>query len=142
MKRLHLYLLSISLVPVLTIFSCKKYVQQQEQNAALSIMTSGYWYVSGYKQNGSDITASFSGYLFKFDANNTVTGSLGNSSTTGQWSDDITARTITADFPGAGQPLVNLNATWRITDSYSDSVSARYIDTVNKITDYLQLKKQ
>lgn len=142
MKSIYLYLLSILLLPVLALFSCKKYVQQQEQSAALSIMTNGYWYVSGYKQDTTDITASFSGYLFKFDANNTVTGSVGNSSTTGQWSDNITARTITADFPGAGQPLVNLNATWRITDSYTDSVSARYTDTVNQVTDYLQLKKQ
>lgn len=134
--------LTLPVLLALSVLSCKKYVQQQEQNAALSIMTSGYWYVSGYKQDTTDITASFSGYLFKFDANNTVTGTLGNVSVTGQWSDDITARTITANFPGAGQPLVNLNATWRITDSYTDSVSARYTDTVKNITDYLQLKKQ
>jgi len=137
-----LYRTTLFILLVASAFSCKKYVQKQEQNAALSIMTNGLWYVSGYKQATTDITASFSGYLFKFDANNTVTGTLGNSATTGQWSDDLVARTITADFPGAGQPLVNLNATWRITDSYVDSVSARYTDTVNHVTDYLQLKKQ
>ena len=141
MNRLYpcIALVSILLVPAL---SCKKYVQQQEKNAALSIMTNGSWYVSGYKQNTTDITASFSGYLFKFAADNTVTGTVGSSSVTGQWSDDIFARTITANFPGAGQPLVNLNATWTITDSYTDSVSARTTDTVNHVTDYLQLKKQ
>ena len=140
MKRL----LRITVFILLTIsyFSCKKYVQKQEENAALSIMTDGYWYVSGYKQGDSDITTSFSGYIFKFDANNTVTGTLGNASATGQWSDNIVARTITADFPGAGQPLVNLNATWTITDSYTDSVSARSMDTVTNKTDFLQLKKQ
>src|SRR6185312_14150041 len=132
MKHLHSYL--VSAVLVLILFSCKKYVQQQEENAAESIMTNGYWYVSGYKQGSTDITASFSGYLFKFAANNTVTGSLGGTSVTGQWSDDIVSRTITADFPGAGQPLVNLNATWKITDSYVDSVSARFTDTVAQTT--------
>lgn len=140
MKPLYRTILPVFLA--LAAFSCKKYVRQQEQNAALSIMTNGNWYVSGYKQNTTDITASFSGYLFKFDANNTVTGTLGGTSVAGQWSDDIVARTITANFPGAGQPLVNLNATWRITDSYVDSVSARFTDTVNQVTDYLQLKKQ
>jgi len=140
MKHLHSYL--VSAVLVLILFSCKKYVQQQEQNAALSIMTNGYWYVSGYKQGSNDITGSFSGYLFKFAADNTVTGTLGNASVSGQWSDNIIARTITADFPGAGQPLVNLNATWTITDSYSDSVSARTTDTTTHFTNYLQLKKQ
>jgi hypothetical protein len=140
MKRL--FLMTVPVLLALPFFSCKKYVQQQEQNAALSVMTNGYWFVSGYKQNDSDITASFSGYLFKFDADNTVTGTLGNASVAGQWSDNILARTITADFPGAGQPLVNLNETWTITDSYTDSVSAKCTDTVTHDTNFLQLKKQ
>src|SRR5579872_5219985 len=124
------------------LLSCKKYVQQQEQNAAVSIMTNGYWYVTGYEQNDSNITASFSGYLFKFDANNTVTGTKGTASASGQWSDNIVLRTITTNFPGAGAPLVNLNETWTITDSYTDSVSAKSVDTVNHTTNFLQLKKQ
>lgn len=128
--------------PALLFLSCKKYIQKQEENAALSIMTNGYWYVSGYKQNDSDITAAFSGYLFKFDANNTVTGTKGNVSVAGQWSDDIVARTITSNFPGAGAPLVYLNETWIIKDSYTDSVAARCTDTVNHTTNFLQLKKQ
>lgn len=139
MKRLML------IVPVLfaiCVFSCKKYIQQQEQNAANAAITNGLWYVSAYKQNGSDSTAAFSGYLFKFDANSTVTATKGNAAVTGQWSDNIVARTVTANFPGAGAPLVYLNETWTITDSYTDSVAAKYIDTVNHITDILQLKKQ
>ena len=126
----------------LVLLSCKKYVQQQEQNAALSVMTSGYWYVSGYKQNDSDITASFSGYLFKFNPDNTVTGTRGSVSASGQWSDNIVLRTITTNFPGAGAPLVNLNEIWTITDSYTDSVSAKSLDTVYHTTNFLQLKKQ
>src|ERR1700761_6159583 len=115
----------------LLLFSCKKYIQKQEQNALEAVVTSGVWYVSGYEENDSDITSSFSGYLFKFDANNTVTGTIGTSSTTGQWSDNISARTVTANFPGASAPLVYLNETWTITDSYTDSVSAKAVDTIN-----------
>jgi hypothetical protein len=127
---------------ILISVSCKKYIQKQEEKAALSIMTSGFWYVSGYKQNDSDITAAFSGYLFKFDANNTVTGTRSNVSTTGQWSDNIVARTITSNFPGAVAPLVYLNETWIVTDSYTDSVAAKCTDTVNHTNNILQLKKQ
>jgi hypothetical protein len=130
------------LIIAMTLFSCKKYIQKQEQNAAVSLITNGYWYVSGYKQNDSDITAAFSGYLFKFDANNTVAGTKGGVSTTGTWSDNIVARTITANFPGAGAPLVYLNEVWTIKDSYTDSVSAKCTDTVNHTTNILQLKKQ
>jgi hypothetical protein len=124
------------------LFSCKKYIQKQEQNALEAEVTNGYWYVTGYEQNGSDITSSFSGYLFKFATNNTVTGTDGNVSATGQWTDNIGARTITANFPGATAPLVYLNEIWTITDSYTDSVSARSVDTVNHTTNILQLKKQ
>ena len=135
---------SIVILPALLIFfiSCKKYIQKQEQNAVESAVTDGQWYVSGYKQNDSDITASFSGYLFKFDANNTVTGTKGSTSVSGQWSDNIAARTMTTNFPGAAAPIVYLNETWTITDSYTDSVSARSVDTVSHTTNILQLKKQ
>lgn len=122
--------------------SCKKFIQNQEEKAAVSIVTSGEWYVSGYEQNDSNITASFSGYLFKFDANNTVTGIINGDSTVGEWLVNINAKTITADFPGAGYPLNQLNETWLITDSYTDSVSAVSTDTVNHTSNILQLKKQ
>jgi hypothetical protein len=139
MKRLLLLIVVLGLI---ALSSCKKYIRKQEEKAVLSIMTDGNWIVSGYKQNDSDITAAFSGYLFKFDANNTVTGTKGSISVAGQWSDNIVARTITANFPGADVPLVYLNETWTIKDSYTDSVSAKCTDTVNHTTNILQLKKQ
>ena len=52
-------------------FSCKKYIQQQEENAVIKIMTSGVWYVQTYNQNDSSITAMFTGYTFQFFANGT-----------------------------------------------------------------------
>jgi hypothetical protein len=139
MKRLYPVLIPSLLI---LLVSCKKFIQQQEEKAAVNIVTSGSWYVSGYKQNGTDITASFSGYLFKFDANNTVTATWADSSKQGDWTVDITAKTILSDFPGSGAPLSNLNETWLITDSYTDSVSAKATDTVNQTSNFLQLKKQ
>ena len=131
------------LVAFLVLFlSCKKFIQNQEEKAVESDVTDGLWYVSGYEQNDSNITASFSGYLFKFATNNTVTSIYNIDSVQGDWAVDIAARTITADFPGAGAPLVNLNETWLITDSYTDSVSARSTDTIRHTSNILQLKKQ
>ena len=139
MKRLYPMFFPMLLV---LFFSCKKLIQQQEEKAAEAIVTNGLWYVSGYEQNDSDITASFSGYLFKFDNNSTVTGTRNDSSVQGEWSVNISAKTITANFPGAGAPLDKLNETWLITDSYTDSVSATSTDTVNHTSNILQLKKQ
>jgi hypothetical protein len=137
MKKLYPMLLSgIFLV------SCKKFIQNQEKKAVISDVTNGIWYVSGYEQNGSNITAAFSGYVFKFDANNTVTGILGVDSVQGEWLVDVNAKTITSDFPGANYPLTQLNEVWLITDSYTDSVSAISTDTVNHTSNLLQLRKQ
>ena len=128
---------------VLVLFlSCKKFIQNQEEKAVEADVTNGLWYVSGYEQNDSNITASFSGYLFKFDANNTVTAIYNSDSVQGDWAVDISSLTITADFAGATVPLVNLNETWLITDSYSDSVSATSTDTIRHTSNILQLKKQ
>lgn len=139
MKRLYPVILAVTLVPS---FACKKYVQQQEKNAVLAIMTNGLWYVSGFQQNDSNITASFSGYLFKFDANNIVTGTKANISVQGVWSADISKLTIMTNFPAAGEPLRELNETWKITDSYTDSVAAKVTDTINHTSNILQLHKQ
>jgi hypothetical protein len=137
MKKLYLAVLfGIFLV------SCKKFIQNQEQKKVIQEVTNGLWYVTSYNQNDSNMTAAFSGYVFKFDQNNTVTGVIGTDSTQGQWVVDVNAKTITSDFPGAPQPLSLLNETWLIEDSYTDSVSAKSTDTVNNTISYLQLKKQ
>jgi|SRR5258708_5811370 hypothetical protein len=130
------------LVLVSSFLSCKKYIQQQEEKAALSIMTNGLWYVQLYQQNDSDITASFSGYLFKFDANGTVTGTRDSVSSAGIWSTNIAARSIVTEFPAAAVPVKYLNETWKITDSYTDSVVASSNDTINKTSNVLHLRKQ
>jgi hypothetical protein len=122
--------------------SCKKFIQQQEENAVLKIMTTGVWYVSGYIQNDSDITTSFSGYLFKFNANGTVVATLNASSTLGTWSANISAQSISSDFPAASDPLMELNETWKITDSGDNYVVANSSDTTNNTINILHLQKQ
>jgi len=130
------------LVGIVSLTSCKKFIQQQEKNAVLQIMTTGVWYVSGYLQNDSDITSSFSGYLFKFDANGTVTGTINTVSTIGAWSADVSAQSISSDFPAAPDPLKELNETWKITDSGTNYVVANSSDSTNNTTNILHLQKQ
>jgi hypothetical protein len=138
MKHLLLILLSGILL-----VSCKKAIQKQEEKTVISDVTNGLWFVSHFEQDDSDITAAFSGYLFKFNTNNTVTGILNNTdSVQGEWLANISAKTITSDFAGAGYPVNRLNATWRVDASSTDSVSAQWTDTAANMSNYLQLKKQ
>ncbi|MDO6435095.1 hypothetical protein Q4E93_31055 [Flavitalea sp. BT771] len=138
MKRLSL---SALVLFVLFSISCKKFIQQQEQKAVMAIITNGYWHVEQYLQNDSNITATFSGYLFKFDADGKVTGTKDNVSQTGSWSANVDARTITSNFPSATPPVSLLNGIWKIKDSGSDFVLATYTDTTLDTSNTLRLKK-
>ena len=133
---------SLLVIAVLTLaaLSCKKYVQQQEQNSLVSLVTNGTWIVTRYLDSGTNFTSTFSGYVFRFSTNGTVTGTLGSNVNNGIWAGDLNNRTITSNFPAAGNPLAKLNYTWKITDSYTDSVAANTM--VNGATNYLSLKKQ
>ncbi len=138
MKLQHLYI-AIFLILLIFPFSCKKYIQQQEQNALVKLVTQGTWRVTGYLDNDSNITASFTGYAFQFNENGTVYALLNQQQTDGTWTADIDAKSITSNFPAAPYPLSKLNYTWTITDSYTDSVAAR--TPVNSYFNILNLHK-
>jgi len=120
-------------------FSCKKYIQQQEQNALVNLVTQGTWRVTGYVDQDSNITASFTGYSFQFNENGTVYGILNQVQTAGTWSADVSSKSITSNFPSAPYPLNMLNYTWIVTDSYTDSVAAK--TAVGSSTNFLYLHK-
>ncbi|HEX4849557.1 MAG TPA: hypothetical protein VFV08_02070 [Puia sp.] len=139
MKRKTYIFLGLLLIAIST-GSCKKYIQQQEQNALIKLITNGSWIVTRYLDNGTDITATFSGYSFKFNSNGTVAGTNGGTVVDGTWSGDINSKTITSNFPSATDPIAKLNAVWKITDSYTDSVAAKA--TIDSNINILNLHKQ
>jgi hypothetical protein len=125
----------------LFLLSCKKYIQQQEENEIISIMTSGVWYVQIYNQNDTSIAPSFTGYTFQFKANGTVTAFLNDIAVaTGTWIGDFGNETITSNFPGATDPLDKLNSEWKITDSGTNYVVAN--TRIGTNNDNLELLKQ
>jgi hypothetical protein len=94
-------------------YSCKKYIQQQEQNALVNLVTEGTWRVTGYYDHEiNNITDSFSGYSFQFYENGTVYGTKNGQQTNGTWTASISEKTITSNFPTAPYPLSMLNHTW------------------------------
>ncbi len=140
MKRLFLIPL---LVLVAFSFSCKKFIRQQEEKAVMNIIVNGFWHVDQYVRDGSDITSSFSGYLFKFESNGTVTGKNADNSVsdTGSWAPNVDARTISSIFPSASEPVNLLNGLWKIKDSGTDFVLADFNDSVTHTYNILRLKK-
>ena len=122
-------------------FSCKKFIQQQEENAVVKIMTSGVWYVQTYNQNDTGIVAIFTGYTFQFKADGTVLA-IKDSATvaTGTWVGNVDNETINSNFPGAISPLDKLNSLWKITDSSPTSVVANTMIGANM--EFLELLKK
>jgi hypothetical protein len=107
-------------------FSCKKFIEQQEQNYIVALVTKGTWRVTGYYDHQvKNLTDSFAGYAFQFNKNNTVYGIRYGQQTNGTWSVDVGNKSITSTFTNASYPITLLNYTWTITDSYTDSVAAK-----------------
>jgi hypothetical protein len=126
-KRL---LLITFVVGITMLSSCKKAIQQQQENIIIDAVTAGRWYVELYTQNTADITPDFLGYEFQFYKNGNVDGITGTATKTGTWSTDISNYTITAAFPtSANDTLKLLNHTWKITDSYLNYVEAKTTTT-------------
>jgi hypothetical protein len=120
------FLTALSLFLLVIPFSCKKYIEQQEQNALVDLVTKGTWRITGYLDHQTNnITDSFSGYAFQFNENGTVYGIRYGQQTNGTWSANVSNKTITSDFPSATYPISMLNHTWTVTDSYTDSVAAK-----------------
>jgi hypothetical protein len=122
------------------LFSCKKFIQDKQQDLVLAAMTNGRWYVSEYLAGSTNVTSEFDGYEFQFHSNGTVEGIKGSTTKSGTWSGDATNYTITSNFPGASLPLSRLNGTWKWTDSDFTYVYSYYNDGTQ--TNYLKLRKK
>jgi len=104
---------------IFTLSGCKKLIESVQENAVVKAMTDGQWKVTRFKRDSTDVTASFSPYLFQFKADNTVEA-INNSAveSKGNWTADAAARTIASSFNGnAAATLQLLNGTWTITNN-------------------------
>ncbi len=106
----------------------------------MNIITNGVWYVQSFTENGTDSTASFTGYVFQFKQDGTVTGTFDTTSTSGTWVPDVNNYTITSNFPSAGDPLMKLNGVWKITNTAINYVVANA--TINGTLENLKLQKK
>jgi len=124
----------------LSLFSCKKIVENAAQNAILNAMTDGEWVITSFTTNGTDITSDFALYKFRYHRDYTVdafkNGSIEN---TGTWQADANAMNITGNFPNAINPLLLINGTWHITDNSWTYVKATM--TIGSETRTLRLDK-
>ena len=121
---------------------CKKVKEDLGKKFIISAMTSGLWIVQVFTDDNVDITADFGGYEFQFREDGKVfaikTGTAEQVS--GTWEGNVDDLTIFSNFPGAGEPLLRLNDTWKITNNTTKLVEARPFNAARNA--YLKLVKK
>ncbi len=107
-------------------FSCKKVVDDIQENAIIDIITNGRWTVSLFSVAGVSKTTEYNGFEFQFFSNGIVTAfKQSNPNVNGTWAANVNNVTITSEFPGQGEPLKRFNAVWFITRTTETTVQAR-----------------
>lgn len=122
------------------LLGCKKKSEIQEDLVILA-MTTGQWKMTLFTEGGTDRTAEFSTYRFKYNTNNTVDAIRnGTIEKSGTWNGSASTMSISAEFPNANQPLVSINGTWNITRNSWTYVEAGHIQNGQQKT--LRLDKE
>lgn len=105
--------------------SCKKAIQNSQEDLVLLAMTSGQWKISNFVYNGNNITSDYSTYRFKYYKNKTVDAiKNGTLEQTGQWDGNSANQTTWANFNGAAYPINLINGTWNIVNNSWTHVTA------------------
>jgi hypothetical protein len=108
--------LTLIVILLFQLTSCKKTIENIQQDLVIQAMTDGQWKITNFVYNGSNISADFTNYRFKYYSNKTVEAiNNGSVEKTGNWDGNATAMTTWASFTGAVYPLSLINGNWNIT---------------------------
>lgn len=120
---------------------CRKTIEKIQQDAIIQAMTDGEWEITSFIRDGTDITADFSPYTFKYYSNKTVDAiNNGSVEQTGQWDGNASAKTTWANFTSAVHPILLINGTWNITNNSWTYVEAA--QTAGGHTSLMRLDKR
>lgn len=124
----------------LTFTGCKKLIEDTQENLVVKAMTDGQWRVTSFKRDATDVTNSFSPYVFQFRADETVEAiNNGSVEAKGNWKGNAENQTIASFFTNTNPTLSLLNGTWKITNNSWTFVEAT--QTVNNEVRTLRLDK-
>lgn len=120
--------------------SCEKAELLLQKIILNQLITSSTWVVDSYSEAGTELKTEFAAYTFQFNKNGTVNAASTTGTVTGNWKEDLVARTIYSSFATGTPALQKLNNTWHVTDAAQDYIVASA--TTASGTAYLKLVKQ
>lgn len=110
---------------LVALFSCKKAIENAQEEAVIKAMINGQWSVTKYKKGTSDVTPDFSSYKFQFHENGKVDAIKNNVlEKTGTWTGDANTFSISSNFSTTVYPLTLLNGIFQISNSGQTFVEA------------------
>jgi hypothetical protein len=113
MKKFVIFMVILALLN-----GCKKAIENVQQDLVIKAMTDGQWVVTSFTKNGTNITADFSSYKFKYYSNKTVDAfKNGAVEKTGNWDGNASTMTTSANFTNAPYPLILINGDWHIDNN-------------------------
>lgn len=122
--------------------SCTKEDQQEmATNIATSYINNGKWKVTRFEEDGKNETDHFSGYVFSFNTDGSVTATKGSNTVKGTWStgsDDSKSKFV-INFPSA--PFSELNEDWIIKSGSAGSIQLQHTSGGDGTIDYLNFEK-
>ena len=131
----------IALFLILSLASCKKAIENAQEDLVIKAMTDGRWTVSNFTVNGNNITTDFTNYRFKYYSNKTVDAiNVTVVEKTGTWDGDAATMTTSANFTGATHPLSLINGSWHIDRNGWTYVEATQV--VGSETKVMRLDKE
>lgn len=142
-----LMILTLATTLLISSFSgCKKDDNSStiaSQVAALNqTAQTGNWKITYYLDNGVNKTSTYTGYVFQFNANGTITATKASSTIGGTWSggnDDDTIKFI-MNF-GTTSPFLELNDDWHVTQQGAAIIRLEDVSGGGGGTDYLTFEK-
>jgi hypothetical protein len=136
MKKLLSLFLVVILLP-----GCKKTIDRIREDMVISAMTDGEWKVTSFVRDGTNITADFDAFSFKYYSNKTVDAIVnGTVQQSGTWDGDAEAMTTWANFTPAVHPLSLINGNWKIDRNSWTYVEASQV--LNGHTSLMRLDKK
>tara|TARA_R100000789_G_C2970633_1_gene140644 strand:- start:82 stop:537 length:456 start_codon:yes stop_codon:yes gene_type:complete len=150
MKNLIYLILPFCLI----VFSCSKdnddiKTNVAETNQLITIVQSGDWIITDFKENGIDGTANFEGFIFNFEEDNILTATSSTSTVSGTWR--ISHDSASDDDPGddtdfniffnSPEEFTDLTNDWDVVSASASQMVLIHISGGSVETDNLTLTK-
>lgn len=133
-------LLGILLLSSVVLFSCNK--EKVSVKNTTSIIEEGSWKVTLFQEDGENETHYFTGYVFVFDSNGTVTATKSSQTQSGTWavhesSDHVELILSFSEI----HPFDELNDDWHVIEQTKSKIQLEDVSGGDGSIDYLTFEK-